>query len=104
MSEIEYVANASINPHENLIIFDEIQACPEVLTSLKYFCDDLPGSFVCSAGSLVGVTMSYEPFPIGKIDFMDLYPMSFSEFLSGVGEDRAQKALLLDMVEKRWGI
>ena len=101
LSELEYVVNASINPRENLIIFDEIQACPRALTSLKYFNDDLPGSFICAAGSLVGVTMSDEPFPVGKVDFLDLYPMSFPEFLEGVGEDRAQKALLLAGVDLR---
>lgn len=101
LSELEYAANASIDPHTNLIIFDEIQACPRALTSLKYFNDDLPGSFICAAGSLVGVTMSDEPFPVGKVDFLDLYPMSFPEFLEGVGEDRVLKALLLGSVDQK---
>lgn len=88
LAELEFVADAPMDSSNDLIVLDEIQACPRALTSLKYFCDDLPGSFVCAAGSLVGVTTSEEPFPVGKVEFLDLNPMSFLEFLHAVGEHK----------------
>lgn len=69
-----------------LIIFDEIQASPEALNSLKYFCEDAPEYFVCAAGSLLGLTLS-EGFPAGKVDFLDIGPMCFEEFLLACGDD-----------------
>lgn len=69
-----------------LIIFDEIQACPEALNSLKYFCEDAPEYFICAAGSLLGLTLS-EGFPVGKVDFLDMGPMTFEEFLLACGDD-----------------
>lgn len=65
---------------KNLIIFDEIQLCPKALTSLKYFAED--GNYdVMTAGSHLGLELTQESFPVGKVDFLTLYPMSFSEFL-----------------------
>lgn len=69
-----------------LIIFDEIQASPEALNSLKYFCEDAPEYFICAAGSLLGLTLS-EGFPAGKVDFLDIGPMCFEEFLLACGDD-----------------
>ncbi len=69
-----------------LIIFDEIQASPEALNSLKYFYEDAPEYFVCAAGSLLGLTLS-EGFPVGKVDFLDIGPMCFEEFLLACGDD-----------------
>ncbi len=66
-----------------LLIFDEIQACPKALTSLKYFSEDLPELALASAGSLLGVQLSGESFPVGKVQFKDLFPRSFEEFLIG---------------------
>lgn len=65
---------------QTLVIFDEIQACPAALNSLKYFCEDAPEYYVVSAGSLLGITLS-DGFPVGKVDFLDMGPMTFSEFL-----------------------
>lgn len=65
---------------QTLVIFDEIQACPAALNSLKYFCEDAPEYYVASAGSLLGITLS-DGFPVGKVDFLDMGPMTFSEFL-----------------------
>ena len=69
-----------------LIIFDEIQACPEALNSLKYFCEDAPEYYICAAGSLLGLTLS-EGFPVGKVKFLDMGPMNFEEFLFACGDD-----------------
>lgn len=75
-----------IAPGETLIIFDEIQDCPEALTSLKYFCENAPEYHVTCAGSLLGVMLARPAsFPVGKVDFMHLNPMTFSEFLDANG-------------------
>jgi hypothetical protein len=66
---------------DDLLIFDEIQNCPRALTSLKYFYDEMPGMNICAAGSLLGVTLSGESFPVGKVDMLHLCPMNFEEFL-----------------------
>ena len=63
-----------------LIIFDEIQSCPKALNSLKYFCEDAPDYYVVAAGSLLGLSLT-DGFPVGKVDFFDLGPMTFEEFL-----------------------
>ena len=67
---------------DTLIIFDEIQFCGKAITSLKYFCEDAPGYHVVCAGSLLGVLYSNPTsFPVGKVSFIEMYPMSFDEFL-----------------------
>ncbi len=72
----------TIKPHETLIIFDEIQECSKAVTSLKYFSENAPEYDVISAGSLLGVAMKKgTSFPVGKVEFLTLYPMSFYEFL-----------------------
>ena len=67
---------------DTLLIFDEIQECNTALNSLKYFCEDLPGLHVVCAGSLLGVALSKgDSFPVGKVDFLNVYPVTFNEFL-----------------------
>ena len=68
-----------------LIIFDEIQECEEALNSLKYFCEDAPEYYIASAGSLLGL-MHAKGFPVGKVDFLRMGPMSFEEFLEANGD------------------
>jgi predicted AAA+ superfamily ATPase len=68
-----------------LIIFDEIQECEDALNSLKYFCEDAPEYYVASAGSLLGLMLS-KGFPVGKVDFLRMTPMSFEEFLEANGD------------------
>lgn len=68
-----------------LIIFDEIQECEEALNTLKYFCEDAPEYYVASAGSLLGLKLA-KGFPVGKVDFLRLYPMTFEEFLDANGD------------------
>lgn len=88
ITALEIEAGKKIDPSTTLIIFDEIQAAPEALTSLKYFFENAPEYFVIAAGSLLGVALhSHVSFPVGKVDFLDIYPLSFSEFLSATGND-----------------
>ena len=77
----------AIKPHETLIIFDEIQECNKALNSLKYFCENAPEYHVACAGSLLGVALSKPAsFPVGKVDFLDVPPMTFTEFLVANGD------------------
>lgn len=87
IEELSYIRNAPINIKEDLVFFDEIQECPKALTSLKYFCEKMPELALVSAGSLLGIKLSEESFPVGKIDFLHLYPMNFREFLEA-GENK----------------
>ena len=81
--------NSNIDINNDLLIFDEIQACPRALTSLKYFCEDLPKLAVCAAGSLLGLHLNEGSYPVGKVDMLHLYPMTFGEFLAGIGDSFA---------------
>ncbi len=77
-----------IEPEKTLIIFDEIQACPAALNSLKYFNETANEYHICAAGSLLGVALANDKgFPVGKVDFLSLYPFSFEEFLEAKKED-----------------
>lgn len=74
-------------PGETLIFFDEIQECPEALNALKYFCENLPEFHVVAAGSLLGVALHKEKgFPVGKVDFLQMYPVSFDEYFGACNE------------------
>lgn len=80
-----------------LIIFDEIQACPDALNTLKYFCEDAPEYYVVAAGSLLGLSLA-EGFPVGKVDFLDMGPMTFKEFLLATGDNNFVK--YIESIEK----
>ncbi len=83
-----------IVPGNTLIIFDEVQDSPETLTSLKYFCEKAPEYHVAAAGSLLGVKVGQSAaFPVGKVNFLDLHPMTFAEFLEAVGRVRLRQFL-----------
>ena len=84
--ELSLYSNRKIDPKTDIVIFDEIQECPRAITSLKYFCENVPEQAVCCAGSLLGIKLSSESFPVGKVEFLDLYPMSFEEFLGALDE------------------
>ena len=80
------IAGFTINPESCLIIFDEIQACSEAITSLKYFYEERPEAYIVAAGSLLGVSIHQGvSFPVGKVEFMALHPFSFTEFLLACG-------------------
>ena len=96
----------TIRPQETLIIFDEIQECGNAVTSLKYFFEDSPEYHIVSAGSLLGVAMKKgTSFPVGKVEFLTLYPMSFYEFLYAQNEMLAgelQRSSLEDGIWKNF--
>lgn len=85
IEQLSLANGKSINPNTTLIIFDEIQECSNALNSLKYFCEEANEYHVACAGSLLGIRLSKTSFPVGKVDFLNLYPMTFSEFLIADG-------------------
>ena len=93
VSDLEKYFNVKITPGETLLIFDEIQECEKAITSLKYFCEDMPDLHVACAGSLLGVSRSKASFPVGKIDRMDMYPMNFHEFIVASGKSMLADSL-----------
>lgn len=87
--DIGLATKTKINAENTLIIFDEIQECPRALTSLKYFRENAPQYDIIVAGSLLGVSCHEGTgFPVGKVSFMNLFPLSFEEFLLAMGEER----------------
>lgn len=87
--------NSEIVEGKTLIIFDEIQECPNALNSLKYFCENASEQHIVAAGSLLGVKLAHvKGFPVGKVQFLTLYPLSFFEFLEALNETR-----LLEYIE-----
>jgi hypothetical protein len=86
--------NTEIIPGKTLIIFDEVQECPNALNSLKYFCENAPEYHVIAAGSLLGVKLIHvKGFPVGKVQFLTLYPLGFLEFLEAIQELRLKNYL-----------
>ena len=84
---LEIESGTTIHAEDTLLIFDEIQSVPEAITALKYFCEDASEYHVIAAGSLLGVALHAGiSFPVGKVEFMDLHPLSFLEFLDAIGE------------------
>lgn len=81
LKDISFLLNIQIAPKEALIFFDEIQECPGAMTSLKYFQEEMPELALIAAGSYLGIMSNEESFPVGKVDFLSMYPMNFSEFL-----------------------
>ncbi len=81
LEQLSFVYGKAILPEKTLIIFDEIQECPDALNSLKYFQEEANQYHIACAGSLLGIRLSHTSFPVGKVDFFNMYPMSFSEFL-----------------------
>lgn len=89
-------SGVNIEPENTLIIFDEIQETPKALTALKYFYENANQYHIIAAGSLLGVAMHEGvSFPVGKVDFLDLYPLNFKEFLKALGEDD-----IVNLIEK----
>lgn len=91
---IELYVGKKITPENTLIIFDEIQEVPRALSSLKYFCENAPQYHIVCAGSLLGIALHQgTSFPVGKVDFLKLYPLSFKEFLMAKGDERFAELL-----------
>ena len=86
VSAIQFETGQVVSEGGTLIVLDEIQACPKALTSLKYFCEDAPGYAVATAGLFPGITVHEgSGYPLGKVNTLDLYPLSFREFLAATG-------------------
>ena len=91
---LEIYSDITITPDDTLIIFDEVQEVPAALSSLKYFYENAPQYHIICAGSLLGIALHEgTSFPVGKVDFLKLYPLSFDEFLLGTGYDKLYKLL-----------
>jgi predicted AAA+ superfamily ATPase len=96
---LEISAGLKIEAGKTLLIFDEIQEAPAALTALKYFQENAPEYHIICAGSLLGVAMNrHTSFPVGKVEFLDLYPLSFPEFAQALGEE----ALLTTFKNNDW--
>lgn len=88
LQNLMLVSGQKIEPDNTLIIFDEVQDCPEVINSLKYFCENAPHYHIACAGSLLGIALAKpSSFPVGKVNFMQIDPMSFTEFLLANGDE-----------------
>ena len=85
LEQLSFVYGKAIIPGKTLIVFDEIQECPNALNSLKYFEEEAKEYHIISAGSLLGIRLSHTSFPVGKVNFLDMYPMTFTEFLEADG-------------------
>ena len=97
LETISIEGKCRVSPDNTLIILDEIQECPAALTSLKYFCEEAREYAIIAAGSLLGVADHVGTgYPVGKVDRMDLYPMSFIEFLAATGNEQ-----LAELLQKR---
>ena len=95
LSAIRIEAGETFAPADTLLIFDEIQEVPRALTSLKYFCENAPEYYIIAAGSLLGMALHEgTSFPVGKVDFLNLYPMNFREFLMASGENDLAELLI----------
>lgn len=95
LTALTVFAHKEIDPEDTLIVFDEIQEAEGGLTALKYFCEDLPSFHIIAAGSLLGLSHhQHTSFPVGKVDFLYLNPMSFSEFLIAINEEQMANLLI----------
>lgn len=101
LTSLEIEAGQKIRPESTLLIFDEIQEADKGLTALKYFYEQAPEYAIIAAGSLLGVSLQKRhSFPVGKVDLLQMYPMSFAEFLDSMGE-----SLLCEQLEaQNWSV
>ncbi|GHT38863.1 ATPase [Bacteroidia bacterium] len=100
ITELEFYSGLKITPEDTLIVFDEIQSAEQGITSLKYFNENAPEYQIIAAGSLLGINIHPgESFPVGKVSYLQLNPMSFYEFLLAMGEENGLARILR---EKRW--
>lgn len=88
ISALKVLSKQPVQTENTLIIFDEIQECPEAMGCLKYFYEECPDYHIVAAGSLLGLALHEKTsFPVGKVDFLNVYPLSFHEFLDATGND-----------------
>jgi len=94
IDRLSFVSGKSIQPTNDVLVLDEIQAIPRAMTALKYFNQNMNDLAVIVAGSNLGVASNNEPFPVGKVELMYMYPMNFEEFLLGIEQELVLKQLL----------
>jgi uncharacterized protein len=85
LTELEILLGQPIRAGQTLLVFDEVQQCPRALASLRYFYEQMPELHVAAAGSLLDFALENISFPVGRVQFLDLYPMTFSEYLRATG-------------------
>jgi len=94
LSELEILVNARITPGADLLFIDEIQACPRAIMALRYFYEEIPGLHIIAAGSLLEFAMRNISFPVGRVQMLNMFPMSFPEFLQATGKTLAAATVL----------
>ncbi len=93
-SDLEVILQQKITPGKTLLFFDEIQACPRAITALRYFYEEMPELHVVAAGSLLEFALDESSFPVGRVQFLNLYPLCFAEYLEAIGNAPAAAAVL----------
>jgi len=93
LSDLEILLNKSIDLTSDLLFFDEIQECPNAIKALRYFYEEMPELHVIAAGSLLEFALSEISFPVGRVRMLNMYPMSFSEYLNAIGSEPLAKML-----------
>ena len=95
-SELEVLLNTRIVPGKDLLFFDEVQSCQRAIMALRYFYEECPNLHVIAAGSLIEFAVQDLSFPVGRVQFLDMFPMSFPEFLLATGKDVATEVVLAE--------
>ncbi len=93
LAELEILLNSRIIPGKDLLFLDEIQSCPRAIMALRYFYEECPELHVIAAGSLLEFAMKDIPFPVGRVQFLNMFPMSFIEFLQALGKTMAAELI-----------
>ncbi len=102
--ELNLALNINIETGRDLFFIDEIQACPEALGSLRYFYEEMPNLHLIAAGSLLDFEFRKQPFPVGRVETLNLYPMTFYEFLKARGKDNLAQLLKTPLTDLLAGI
>ncbi len=95
LTELEILLGQPIRAGQTILVFDEVQQCPRAMASLRYFYEQLPELHVAAAGSLLDFALENVSFPVGRVQFLDLFPMTFGEYLLATGHD-SMAALLME--------
>ncbi len=94
LQNLMLASGQKIMPEKTFIIFDEVQECPKAINSMKYFCENAPQYHIACAGSLLGISLAKpSSFPVGKVNFMQVDPMTFTEFLLASGDENLAEYL-----------
>ncbi|WP_076792653.1 ATP-binding protein [Chlorobium sp. KB01] len=93
-ADLEVLLQQKITPGKTLLFFDEIQACPRAINALRYFYEEMPELHVVAAGSLLEFALEESSFPVGRVQFLNLNPLCFAEYLEAIGNAPAAKAVL----------